>query len=213
MKIVKEVLARVKAAVGEDFPIGCRLNGDEFILGGNTLQQSRQIAKKLADWGIHYLSVSAGGKFEDGQIYDGIAWPYSGYSGTRTMPTKDMPDGVNVYLAEDIRKIVSLYGIPVFTAGKIPSPELAEAILESSKADLIALGRPLICDPDWPNKTKSYRWHEIVNCKYCGSCTDNDRNFEPVVCSQWPKGSLNAPANFLPRRTKKNLETEGGGEV
>lgn len=203
-RIVKEVLAKVKAAVGEDFPIGCRLNGDEFILGGNTLQQSRQIADKLAHWGIHYLSVSAGGKFEDGQVFEGIAWPYSGYSGTRTMPTKDMPNGVNVYLAEEIRKIVSPYGIPVATAGKIPTPEFAEAILEASRADLIALGRPLICDPDWPDKAKNFHWNEIVYCKYCGSCTDNDRNFEPVVCSQWPKGSLNAPAGFAPHRKKES---------
>jgi 2,4-dienoyl-CoA reductase-like NADH-dependent reductase (Old Yellow Enzyme family) len=209
MRIVKEVLAKVKSAVGEDFPLGCRLNGDEFILGGNTLQQSRLIAANLANWGIHYLSVSAGGKFEDGQVFDGIAWPYSGYSGTRTMPTKEMPDGVNVYLAEEIRKIVSPYGIPVATAGKIPTPEFAEAILEAPKADLIALGRPLICDPDWPNKAKDFCWHDIVYCKYCGKCTDNDRNFEPVVCSQWPKGSLNAPADFLPRRTEENSKVRG----
>jgi len=162
------------------------------------LKQSSTISEKLAKWGIHYISVSAGGKFEDGLVFDGVVWPYSGYSGTRAMPTAYMPDGVNVYLAEEIRKVVNPYRVPVIAAGKITTPEFAESILEAKKADLIALGRPLICDPDWPNKAKSFKWDDIVYCKYCGGCTDNDRNFQPVVCRQWPKGSLNAPGNFLP---------------
>ncbi len=200
MKLVKEVLEVVKKEVGENYTVGCRINGDEFILGGSTLKQSSAIAENLAKWGMHYISISAGGKFEDGLVFDGIVWPYSGYSGSRAMPPAYMPDGVNVYLVEEIRNVVNSYGVAVIGAGKIPNPKYAESILDDLKADLIALGRPLICDPDWPNKTKKFEWDNIVLCKYCGGCTDNDRNFEPVVCCQWPKGSLNAPRNFLPKR-------------
>ena len=196
MRLVNEVLEAVKTTVGDDFTVGCRLNGDEFVLGGNTLKQSCVIAENLARQGIHYLSVSAGGKFEDGLVFEGIVWPYSGYSGTRAMPPAYMPEGVNVYLAETIRDVVKSYDIPVIAAGKIPTPAYAESILQESRADLIALGRPLICDPDWPVKAESSREEDIVLCKYCGGCTDNDRKFEPVVCRQWPRGSLNAPANF-----------------
>ena len=193
MRLFNEVFNAVKTKVGDDYTVGCRLNGDEFILGGNTLKQSCSIAEKMAKSGMHYISVSAGGKFEDGLVYDGVIWPYSGYSGTRAMPPAYMPDGVNVYLAEGIRDAVQQFGIPVIAAGKIPTPEYADFLLEQEKADLIALGRPLICDPDWPVKAKNGRGEDIVTCVYCGGCTDNDRDFEPVVCRQWPKGSLNAP--------------------
>ncbi len=196
MRLISEVCTAVNKAVGHDYTIGCRINGDEFILGGNTLKQSCVIAERLVQTGVHYISVSAGGKFEDGLIYDGIAWPYSGYSGARAMPPAYMPEGVNVYLAEAIRNVVRSYQVPVIAAGKIQTPVYAESLLKEGKADLVALGRPLICDPDWPVKVENGRSGEIVLCKYCGGCTDNDRNFEPVVCRQWPKGSLDAPVNF-----------------
>lgn len=202
IKIVKEVLSKVKMAVGEKFTVGCRINGDEFVSGGSTLLQTRTIVEMLSKMGIHYVSISAGGKFEDGQIFDGIVWPYSGYSGMRTMPPSYMPEGVNVYLAGDLRKIASLYNVPVFIAGKISHPDFTESILLEEKADLVALGRQLICDPDWPNKVKNNIWGDIVYCKYCGGCTENDRKFQPVVCRQWPKGSLQAPENFSPKSKK-----------
>lgn len=201
-KIVKEVFNKVKSVVGEKFTVGCRINGDEFVLGGSTLLQTRNIVEMLSKMGIHYISISAGGKFEDGQTFDGIVWPYSGYSGMRTMPPSYMPEGVNVYLAEDLRRIASSYNVPVITAGKIFNPDFAESILIEEKADLIALGRQLICDPDWPNKVRNHNWDDIVYCKYCGGCTENDRKFEPVVCRQWPKGSLQAPDNFTPKSKK-----------
>jgi 2,4-dienoyl-CoA reductase-like NADH-dependent reductase (Old Yellow Enzyme family) len=198
LRIVEEVTRQIREKVGDRITLGVRINGDEFILGGNTLSQSRVIAKRLAELGYQYISISAGGKFEDGLVEQGMTSPYSGYSGSRTMPKTDMPDGVNVYLAKDIKNAILPYTVPIITAGKIPDPELAESILQAGDADLIGLARPLLCDPEWPVKVKTRKIDEVVYCKYCGLCNVDDANFVPVVCHQWPKGSFQAPDPFLP---------------
>ena len=184
-RIAAEIIQRIKE-VGEHLIIGCRINADEFIVGGNTLEQSRRIVIELAKLGIGYLSVSAGGKYEDAPILPdtGLPCPYSGYSGHRCMPRAYMPNCVNVYLAEDIRKTLRKagYSIPIITAGKIPTPDVAESILQEEKADLIGLARPLLCDPEWPKKAKEGRWNEIVKCTYCCGCIEKDSRFEIVSC-------------------------------
>ncbi|MCJ7593456.1 MAG: NADH:flavin oxidoreductase [Desulfobacterales bacterium] len=190
MRIVAEVYERMRAVVGPDFPLGVRINGDDFIVGGNTLKHSRPIAKRLAEMGLDYISVTAGGKYEDspGLIpkYE-CPHPYppvGGYSGFRSMPSDDMPEAVNVYLAADLRKTLREAGhaTPVITAGRIPYPELAESILEEGHADVIALGRPLIRDPDWVVKAKNGRRKEIKRCIYCNDCTERELYEEPSLC-------------------------------
>lgn len=195
-----EVLRAVREAVGEDFVVGARINGDEFISGGNTLLDSIPIALKLAEEGLDYLSISCGGKFEDAAVFHGrsestpgVPDPYSGYSGQRSFPWYWMPNAVNVYLAEAIRKALrdAGYNIPVMTAGKIPTPEVAEEILKAGKADLIGLCRPLICDPEWPLKAKLGRWKDIIECEYGNHCYRKwtGPRIAPIRCIKWPKGS------------------------
>lgn len=180
MRLVTEVYQKVREAVGNEYVVGIRINGDEFIIGGNTLQQSRIIARRLAEMGIDYISVSAGGKYEDSRAAGpaGILQPYppfGGYSGFRCMPPAYMPEGVNVYLAEGIRKAIrdAGYSTPVITAGRIPHPRLAERILSEGQADLVGLCRPLLRDPDWVTKAKEGRTEEIIKCKYCNACIGN----------------------------------------
>jgi 2,4-dienoyl-CoA reductase (NADPH2) len=129
----------------------------------------------MAGKGIDYLSVSAGGKDEDGD------W-YTGYSSTRSMPTANLPDGCHVYLAEALREEVAPYGVPVIASGKINSFKQAEEILAKGQADLIGVCRPLLADPDWVIKLKENRDDELIKCTYCNTCLDRDRRFEPVEC-------------------------------
>lgn len=205
LRIVLKILSRTRNEVGDDYIIGARINGDDFVTGGSTLKQSTMIAKRLAEEGIDYISVSCGGKFEDAIAKPGKPLDcYTGYSGKRCWPRWYMPDGTNVYLAEAIKTAINQagYQTPVITAGKIPSPSLAEEILREGKADLIGLARALLCDPDWPKKAKGGREEGIVPCIYCDHCANCDRNFKPVVCIQWPKGSFNAPLYWTPEKSK-----------
>jgi len=202
MKLPAEVLQAVRGLVGENFPIGVRINGEDFHVSGNTLAQSSKIAVKLAELGADYISVSAGSRFEDaltppeGSPPD----PMSGYSGHRMSPWFWWPDGTHVYLAEGIREAVRGAGFktPIVTAGKIREPQHAEKILEQGKADIIGLCRALLADPDWPVKAKEGRVKDLVRCVACNWCLEADSRYEKVNCNRWPEGMLNAPESFSP---------------
>jgi NADPH-dependent glutamate synthase beta subunit-like oxidoreductase/2,4-dienoyl-CoA reductase-like NADH-dependent reductase (Old Yellow Enzyme family) len=191
----------VRDAVGEDFPVGLRMNGEEFIKEGNTLLQSTHIARRFAEMGVDYISVSAGEKIEDAEPPPPNFPPFAGtgYSGYRMSPRWWHPDGVHVYLSDGIRKAVreAGYDVPIVIAGKIRTPELAEEILQQGKADMIGLCRALLCDPDWPVKAKEGRAGDIVICAACGSCSEADERYEKIYCARWPKGSTEAPTPFL----------------
>jgi NADPH-dependent glutamate synthase beta subunit-like oxidoreductase len=198
VKLPLRVILAVRDAVGSDFPIGVRINGEEFTKEGNTLLQSTRVARRFVTTGIDYISVSAGERFEDAEPPPpGFAgFPGTGYSGYRMSPRWWHPDGVQVYLAESIRKAVREAGvnIPVVTAGKIRTPELAEEILEQGRADIIGMTRALLADPDWPIKAREDRSNEIVKCAACGFCSEADERYRKVTCIAWPKDTLHAPS-------------------
>lgn len=174
-KIVTDIISMCREKLGDDYCIGARISGEEFVAGGNTLKQTKPISKLMAEAGLNYLSVSAGGKTEDGY------W-YSGYSGTRAMPTANLPYGCHVYLSKGIREELAPLGVPVIASGKINSLELGEQILNEGKADLIGVCRPLLADPDWIIKQAENRQKDIIPCVYCNTCLERDQKFQPVDC-------------------------------
>lgn len=174
-RIVTEIIEMCREKLGDDYCIGARISGEEFVMGGNSLKQTKVISRLMAGKGLNYLSVSAGGKTEDGN------W-YSGYSGSRSMPTANLPFGCHVYLARGIREELAPLGVPVIVSGKINSFELAEEILTQGEADLIGICRPLLADPDWIIKQKESRKEDIIPCVYCNTCLERDQRWEPVEC-------------------------------
>jgi len=200
VKLPSEVVLAVREAV-QDYPVGIRINGEEFTGGGNTLLQSTRVALRSADLGVDYISVSAGERFEDAAPPPEGFPPFAGtgYSGYRMSPRWWNPDGPQVYLAEGIRRALRHAGhdIPVVTAGKIRKPDLAEAILQEERADIIGMARTLLCDPDWPVKAREGLEDSIVLCAACGFCSEADERYEAVTCIQWPEGLLNAPSPWL----------------
>jgi dimethylglycine catabolism A len=189
LRLAEEVITEARKSVGDDFVIGARMNGDEFTLGGSSLKQTRTIAVRLAEMGLDYLSISAGGKFEDATQREGRALePYTtGYSGSRAIPPAWAPEKVNVYLCKAIRDTLRAAGheLPLATAARIPTAHLAEGILENNEADLVAIARPILCDPYWPNKYKEGREDDVVQCTYCNKCTELDAAHQKVICAQW----------------------------
>ncbi len=201
VRLPAEVILAVRNAVGRDFPVGVRINGEEFTKEGNTLLQSTRIVRCLVQVGVDYISISAGERFEDAEAPPPNTPPFAGtgYSGSRMSPRWWNPDGANVYLAAEIRKYLrdAEFVIPIVTAGKIRTPDLAERILKDDKADIIGLGRALLCDPDWPFKAKAGTADDIVKCAACGYCSEADEKYETVTCVQWPKGAVNPPSPWL----------------
>jgi 2,4-dienoyl-CoA reductase-like NADH-dependent reductase (Old Yellow Enzyme family)/thioredoxin reductase len=147
-KFLLDIIKRVREVCGRAFPLSVRFSGDEFVEGGNTLKEGTQIAKLLEEATADVLHVSSG-------IYESI-W-------TITEPMS-YQEGWKVYLAEAVKKEVS---IPVITVGKIRNPAMADSIIEQNKADFVAFGRQLICDPYYPVKAKEGRNEDIIPCLSC----------------------------------------------
>ena len=190
------VVKAVREAVGPDFPIGVRFDGEECIKGGYTVAEAKLIALRLVQAGVDYVSISAGGKFEDAQPRDGEPlYPYTGYSGDRCMPGKTYPAAANLQIAAGIRSFLHDQGVtaPVVATGKINTPELAENILADGDADLIGMARPILCDPDWPRKVQAGHWDKVIRCCYANVCKAKDERFQTVTCFLWPKGAIQAP--------------------
>jgi 2,4-dienoyl-CoA reductase-like NADH-dependent reductase (Old Yellow Enzyme family) len=127
----------------------------------------------LVDAGAAMISVSAGGRIKHG----------GEYSYLRAFPMHDWPDAMNAYLSEEIKREVS---VPIAIAGKIGSAEIAEKILERGQADLVALGRALLTDPEWANKVRERRSHEIDRCIYCHYCRDHTEKGDTIRCVKTP---------------------------
>lgn len=196
MRAMTETIRAVREEVGDDYPIGVRFDGEECIKDGYTLSDSRRMALRMALLGVDWISISAGGKFEDAIHKPGEPlYPYTGYSGDRCMPSVNYPDGANIYLSEGIRGYLRAHGAttPVVATGKIRTPDLAERFLHEQRADLIGMARALLADPDWPRKVREGRADRIVRCVYGNVCKALDENFRKVRCVLWPKGALQAP--------------------
>jgi len=168
MRFPLRIIEKVRAAVGDDYPILFRLSADEFVKGGITLEESRKIAQRLEEAGVDALDVSAG-------IYESLV---------TILEPMSYREGWRVYLAREIKEMVS---IPVITVGNIRYPKTVEKILARGEADFVAMGRALIADPEWPLKAKEGREEEI---RYCISCNEGclgNRLTDYIGCSINPE--------------------------
>jgi 2,4-dienoyl-CoA reductase-like NADH-dependent reductase (Old Yellow Enzyme family)/thioredoxin reductase len=196
MRFALRVVEGVRGAVGPDFPIIFRLSGDEYIEGGLTLEDNKLIAQRLESAGVDALSVSAG-------IYESPPW----YG--RIFPTMGMPEGCNVPLAAGIKKVIN---IPVIVAGKLGNPLLAEEVLKDGKADLIAVGRPLLADPELPRKAAEGRLDDIRPCLYCNEgCAGNMANMWRISCQVNPALGRERDYEIKPATKVKRVVVVGGG--
>ena len=77
------------------------------------------------------------------------------------------------------------FGVPVIAVGKLDQPARALEALTEGRADLVAIARGLIADPDWPAKVRENRLDALTRCTYCNACFDYLRQGKPVGCTQW----------------------------
>lgn len=188
-----EILRGIRKEVGGDYPISCRLCGDEFIKGGFDLNQSISVAKMLAANGANFLEISAG-THETGFMI--TAPPY-------------YPMGFLSPLSAAIKKEVN---IPVGIVGRIHKPEVAEQILEEGKADLIAVGRALIADAEWANKAKEGKPEAIRPCLSCNQgCADRMYWQRDISCTVNPLVGRETIFPMQIASKKKKVIIIGGG--
>lgn len=195
LRLPSMVLQEVRKRVGE-FPVAVRFDADESIRRGYSVGDATAFAVRFAELGADYVSLSAGGKFEDAVHRTGEPlYPYTGYSGDRCMPGDSYPDAANIWMAESVRGALRSAGhhTPVLGTGKIGTIELADSVIARGACDIVGMARALLADPYLPAKCRAGRHDEVVRCIYCNVCKSLDESFKTVVCYLWPKDSLQAP--------------------
>ncbi len=201
VRLPLEVYRAVRERVGSDYTVGVRFLGDEVIAGGNRIEDAVWFAVEFARAGFDFLSISKGGKFDDAkQPKVGHAvYPYTGQSGFECMPpvTSDErgPFGRNIPLAAAIKRAISNAGFatPVVTSGGIGTFELAEATLQHGEADIIAMARQSLADPDWFLKVRLGRGDEVRRCNFTNYCEGLDQMHKQVTCKLWDHLKLDEP--------------------
>ncbi|MFW9936230.1 MAG: FAD-dependent oxidoreductase [Candidatus Thorarchaeota archaeon] len=175
----------------DDFIIGYRISGDDFVPGSNTYKEKAIIAKELGKY-LDYFNVTGG------------------WHETKTPQlTMDVPEGCYTYLAENIKMNVN---IPIFSSNRINNPELAEEVLMAGKADAICIGRGLIADPYLPIKAKNGELRDIMNCIGCNQgCFDNVFRMMPITCLRNARAGNEARTEIKPLEEKKKIMVIGSG--
>lgn len=200
-RIILEIVESIKKEAGRDFPVICRLNVEEQMPGGHTIEDSKEVLKALERGGVDMINTYTG-------------WHES------PVPTvaPSVPKGAFVYLSQKIKEYV---GLPVIAANRINDPYMAEEILRDGKADLIGMCRPLVADPEFPNKAREGRVDEITPCLACTECLaqmmaagygggDRDSMPKGSLCSVNP---LAGRENKFPKKTspRKKVFVVGSG--
>jgi len=186
-----EVLKSVRNRVGQEFPIICRLSGDEYVDGGLIIEETKKIAQILEKEGADALHVSA----------------CNAASGYLNQPPYYAEEGVFVHLAHAIKSVVN---IPVITVGRIRNPVMADQILRDGKADLVSMGRALIADPYMPRKAKEEKFEEIVPCLSCNRCIQTQRK-EAIRCAVNPEAGNESRFKISKSERAKKVWVVGGG--
>ena len=201
-RIILRVIEDIRRKCGPDFPIELRMSGTEIVDGGLTLDDQVAFAK-LIDGKVDLIHVTSGTFHVPS-------------TNQHMIPSMFLPMGCNVYLAEAIKKAVK--HTPVCTVGALNDPELMEDILRSGKADMVALGRGLLADPELPNKLKEGRADDVIPCQRCMACISE--SFVPYVkypsrirrCMVNPEAYKEGPARFIqPAEKPKTVLIAGGG--
>ncbi len=192
MRFPLEAVVAVREAVGPDYPIIIRIPGDGFVKGGNTNSEARSFAQELEKAGVDAINVTGG------------------WHETRVPQiTMAVPRGAFSYLARGVKEMV---GIPVISSNRYSDPLLAERVLRHGSADLIAMGRPLIADPELPHKAKGGRLEEIIPCVACNQgCFDHIFALQPVACMVNPRAGEEGKYRLEPAGKPKRVTVIGGG--
>lgn len=204
-RFLVEILHAVRDYVGPDFVVGVRINGSEWgIKNGITIEDSTEIARILEENGADYLDVSAlgAGLYNDTRFPEMILYPEP-----PEPVAEKIKAGLLVPAATAIKKAVS---IPVITVGRL-DPVLGERILREGRADLIALGRRLLADPELPHKIAAGRLDDIAPCTACLECLSRIRSGQASRCRINAAMGKEREYEIKPAERKKKVMVIGGG--
>lgn len=162
MTFLLDVINSVRQAVGPDYPVTFRVGGNDFIPGGNTNTEAKQVCLAAEKAGVNAISVTGG--WHETQV---------------PQITMDVPSGAYSYLAKAIKESVS---VPVIACNRM-NAQIGEKIVDQGNADFIAMARPFIADPELAGKARKGEYEKIRPCVACNQgCLDNMMSHISVAC-------------------------------
>lgn len=186
------VVNKIRAAVGEDFIVGYRISGAEFVEDGLTIEDTSEFIKSVQDK-LDYVHVSAG-------VYESMA--------SYMITPLYVERAPIAHLAAKMKEVVD---IPVIAVGAM-GPLEGEELLQNEGADLISFGRPLIADPDIPNKIKENRLEDIKPCvRGNEGCISLFFKGCPIRCEINPQVGRDKEYEVVKTNDPKNIVVVGGG--
>jgi NADPH-dependent 2,4-dienoyl-CoA reductase/sulfur reductase-like enzyme len=193
MRFPLELIGAVRDRVGDDFPIGFRLGIDLKLEGARTREEGLEICRRLEAAGVDVLSIDQGCTDTAHVVVPPAYYPY----------------GLWVDDAAAVKQVVN---IPVVTSCNTYRPDFAERTLEEGKADFILMGRPLIADPDLPNKAKEGRVEDIRPCTRCNeNCIWGLFALTGVACQVNASAGKERYYAITPAKKAKKVMVVGGG--
>ena len=182
VRFFSNIITKTRKKVGKDFIVGARISADEHVEGGLSLAETNEIVPSIIDAGLDYIHVS---------------------SGTAESYNWCIPEEKNKILPE-ARKIKAISSVPVICPN-IHDPEMAEKAIEEGMVDMIALGRPLLADPEWPNKVMNGEEDKIRKCQRENNCLKRIMSGMKIKCICNPEVGYERynPDYFPPRKIVK----------
>ncbi len=192
MQFPIEIVERTRAAVGEDFILVYRLSMLDLIPNGSTWEEVEQLAQAIEKAGANIINT-------------GIGWHEARIPTIATMVPR-------AGFAWVTKKLMGKINIPIVTANRINTPEIAEQIIAEGAADMVSLARPFLADPEFVKKAIDNRPDEINTCIACNqACLDH--TFQKKICSCLvnPRACHETELVYTPTTQKRKIAVIGAG--
>jgi 2,4-dienoyl-CoA reductase (NADPH2) len=192
MRFAVEIVRRVRAACGPDFIIVYRLSMLDLVEGGSNWDDIVLQAQAIEAAGATILNT-------------GIGWHEARIPTIATSVPRAAFAGVTAKLRPHVR-------LPLVATNRINMPEVAESVLAGGGADMVSMARPLLADPQWPNKARAGRAHAINTCIACNqACLDHVFENKRASCLVNPRACAETELVVAPAQASRRIAVVGAG--
>lgn len=192
MRFAVEIVRRIREACGPDFIIIYRLSLVDLVDGGSNWEEIVAQAQAIEAAGATIIN-------------SGIGWHEARVPTIATSVPRGAFAGVTAKLKPHV-------GVPLVATNRINMPDVAERILASGGADMVSLARPLLADPQWPNKARAGRARAINTCIACNqACLDHVFENKTASCLVNPRAVHETELVYRPVATRKRVAVVGAG--
>jgi len=198
LRLLREALEAVRAAAGEELAVGIRISIDEKEVDGLEPEEAIEACRQLDPLAaIDYFNVTAGSMAGAG-------------GSVHVVPPMAIETGYLAPLAAALKASVAK---PVFVAGRINQPQMADRILAAGQADMCGMTRAMIADPEMPNKARAGRLDDIRTCIACNqACIGHLQAGTAISCIQYPEsGREQRYGRLEPAAWPRRVLVAGGG--